>query len=740
MYRLLLAFIGFGLLAPSANAQSTTLNRYEYWFDENYASHGSGTVSGVNVDLPALNISTAGLPNGPHNLRMRFRDSNGQWGSVVSRAFIQMWDSSAMTQYEYWFDEDDDDAHRVSVAVSGVNVDLPTESIDISHLGPGPHTLRIRFQDSQGQWSSVASRTFIRTLDPPYQITAVRYWLSNEQNPTDMQYHYFDAPVDSLDVVAELLDACMFPNGTGILKIQVRDNHAQWSSVITRTLNVTPTGVLAIAGIDHVGSFCPDEQVTFTATPQTGNAVATSYAWTIPSGNGWDFTPSTGPSISVTIGNVAGNISVVGTNACFDSVQASLPITLPSTPAQPAMSFAWDLQPCAGINVDYAVQPVSGVHYEWSGAATGSGSSIILVMVDPADTIITVTPYNTCDVAGTPLTASITVQHVPEAPEPITGNFDVCAGSSEDYATASGPIPGGGYRWYWPGENTQIGPNTSFTINFGSASDTLTLTPFNTCGDGPAVTQAISVVPPPDIPVINGEDHLCEGGSSVLSVTPGSGTTYAWNTNETGNSITVDSAGTYSVVADNGCGTSSASISVVVDMLDLAFIDGPSEITAAGTYTFTAMPSLPAATGYNWTFLPTMSWASSDTDHIDNIAYLDVNSAGIYTICVGANSTACQGDTICITTDSTVGIAPIADGTDEVSIYPNPSSGVFIIVPGEKGAVEYRVLNALGQEVFPATRSTGQITLDLTSLASGSYLLHWRGTSSNGQQTLLIQH
>lgn len=143
----------------------------------------------------------------------------------------------------------------------------------------------------------MASRTFIRTLDPPYQIAAVRYWLSNEQNPTDMQYHYFDAPVDSLDVVAELLDACMFPNGTGILKIQVRDNHAQWSSVIARTLNVTPTGVLAIAGIDRVGSFCPRRAGDIHGHAADRKCRGHKLRLTIPSGNGWDFTPSTGPSI-----------------------------------------------------------------------------------------------------------------------------------------------------------------------------------------------------------------------------------------------------------------------------------------------------------------------------------------------------------------------------------------------------------------------------------------------------------
>jgi hypothetical protein len=320
MRHLLLAIIGFGLLVPLANAQSTTLTRYEYWFDEDDANRVSVNVSGQSVDLPALNISTDGLPLGAHQLR-------------------------------------------------------------------------IRFGDNQGQWSSVVSRSFIKTVEAPYLITAVRYWLSSEQNPSDMQYHYFDAPTDSIDLVAELLDACMFPTITGTLKIQVRDNHGQWSSVITRPLTVTPPGTLAIDGISPAGAVCSGQQVTYTASIPSGHAIPTSYAWTLP--NGWSIVSEDGPSITVTVGSTGGTISVTGSNACGSSAPHNLSVTVHS-PGSPCD----DGDPNTGNDVYDANCTCAGQLMDCTGIP--GGTALPGTICDDADACTTGDVYDAnCTCAGT---------------------------------------------------------------------------------------------------------------------------------------------------------------------------------------------------------------------------------------------------------------------------------------------------------------------------------------------------
>ena len=64
-------------------------------------------------------------------------------------------------------------------------------------------------------------------------ITALRYWISNNANPADMRYMYFDFSEFTLNYNG-LLDLCGFPVGNQqTLKLQLQDNHGQWSSVVT---------------------------------------------------------------------------------------------------------------------------------------------------------------------------------------------------------------------------------------------------------------------------------------------------------------------------------------------------------------------------------------------------------------------------------------------------------------------------------------------------------------------------
>lgn len=63
----------------------------------------------------------------------------------------------------------------------------------------------------------------------------------------------------------------------------------------------------------------------------------------------------------------------------------------------------------------------------------------------------------------------------------------------------------------------------------------------------------------PTKPIVNGNNTICSGQSSILSVSnPCSGCTYSWSNGITGNTITVTTAGAYRVTATNTCGTSAS--------------------------------------------------------------------------------------------------------------------------------------------------------------------------------------
>lgn len=72
-------------------------------------------------------------------------------------------------------------------------------------------------------------------------------------------------------------------------------------------------------------------------------------------------------------------------------------------------------------------------------------------------------------------------------------------------------------------------------------------------------------------------------------------------------------------------------------------------------------------------------------------------------------------------------------GQNAIQVSPNPSDGMFYLANSAQLDVKsIRVLNNLGQVVFPVIRKDGNITIDLSHLSQGFYILQvWNGTFLN---------
>ncbi|MBK6829396.1 MAG: hypothetical protein IPG92_01000 [Flavobacteriales bacterium] len=197
-------------------------------------------------------------------------------------------------------------------------------------------------------------------------------------------------------------------------------------------------------------TFCPGDVVTFTATPQTGPGFATptGYSWQLPSGNGWSSQSSSGNTIVVTIGSVAGTVQAAATNFCGSSSFASFAVNIPSVPIQPS-AILGPLQACIGSDATFSTPQVSGVTYAWSitpWGGPGGPSASIQTTIGATNATITVTPYNSCGVAGPPRMETIIVTAPPSAGE--DGTLAIC---SNGPATSLFPqlqgTPGAGGVW-----------------------------------------------------------------------------------------------------------------------------------------------------------------------------------------------------------------------------------------------------------------------------------------------------
>jgi hypothetical protein len=193
-----------------------------------------------------------------------------------------------------------------------------------------------------------------------------------------------------------------------------------------------------------------------------------------------------------------------------------------------------------------------------------------------------------------------------------------------------------GVNYQWKNGTNNVGGNSN-TLSVNSAGNfTVVLT--NTCG---TVTSSNSITvtevgSAPVAPTItpNGNVNFCQGGGVALEVPAQAGVDYQWKqgTNNVGTnspSLTVTTAGTFTVVVSNGCGSvnSTNSITTTVNQLPAT----PS-ISANGPTTFcSGSVTLSAPSGF-----ASYEWSTGDTTQS-----ITVSSSGTFNVQV-TNLNGCQ--------------------------------------------------------------------------------------------------
>jgi gliding motility-associated-like protein len=245
---------------------------------------------------------------------------------------------------------------------------------------------------------------------------------------------------------------------------------------------------------------------------------------------------------------------------------------------------------CSGGTVNVA-GIITGSYDEltWSG---GTGT-----FADPTalNTTYTAGPGETGDVqlqlcaTGTcsePLCATVTVPagDAPDVEITADGPLTLCGGDAL-VLTASGAED---YAW-----NTFEG-TASITVD---EPGTYSVTGSNACGQATASVTVVEGQAP--VAAITGDLVLCPGETTVLTATGGPG--YSWSSGPTTASITVSTPGTYTVIVDNGCGTSTAQVVVTQVQLPATFSASPLTGEAPLDVAFTPT-TLPPGSTQDWDF------------------------------------------------------------------------------------------------------------------------------------------
>lgn len=497
--------------------------------------------------------------------------------------------------YEYWFDQNH--AARIYVPVApNTTVNLQNAQLNTTGLSLGQHQACLRWKDQpavgQSRWSSVVCRTLQLGQPGPWEIIAVRYWVGTPANDSDplIRTKYFDTPQTTLTYIG-LLDLCGYPTAPPqTLKLQLLDNHGQWSSVVTRSVTINAAGSLGAPSITaSATTFCPGQVVTFTATPQTGSGFATptGYNWQIPSGNGWSAQPSNGNTIVVTIGSTTGSVQAAATNFCGTGPLGGMTVTLPAAPDQVAF-INGPLQACVGSNVTYSVPATPpGITFNWSIAGngwsptSGTGPSIPVV-VGSTDATITVVAQNVCGVQAPPRTAQITVTAPPDAGS--NGTLAICSDAdSVNLFTYLQGTPGAGGVWRLNG--------VVVSSTYNPAINSPGVYTYTVSGSGPCADATASVtVTEPQAPDAGADATIawCSNAGTQIMVsnlggTPDGGGTWTGPSATGGvfNPATMlGGVYTYTVNGTAPCSSASATLNISVQQAPNAGTGGTLELCA----------------------------------------------------------------------------------------------------------------------------------------------------------------
>jgi gliding motility-associated-like protein len=589
---------------------------------------------------------------------------------------------------------------------------------------------------------SVLSLTASTIAGGTYNWAGPNSFTSTTQNPTIPGITVAGAGTYSVNAT---VGGCTSPNGT-----------------VAIVVNALPAAPTATANTP----LCVGQTLNLGASTIAG----ATYTWNGPNA----FTSALqNPSIAgITVAG-AGTYSVRATvGGCIGPI-GTVAVVVNPLPAAPTATANTPL--CVGQTLNLGASTIAGATYNWAGpnsfTSTTQNPSIAGITLSGAGV------YSVNAVAlgctGPAGTINVVVNPLPAAPT-ATANTPLCVGQTLNLGAST--IAGATYSWN--------GPNT-----FSSASQNPSIPGITVAGAGvysvnasvlgcvgPNGTVSVVVNPLPAAPAAGANTPLCSGQTLSLTASAIAGATYNWSgpnsfTSTTQNPTIVGTttlaSGTYTVNATvSGCAGPNGTVAVVVNQTPIAATAGANTPLCSGQ-TLSLTASTVAGATYNWTgpnsftstaqnptIVGTTTLASGTysvnvtvagcTGANGTVAVVVNQTPSVLTI--GANSPLCSGQTLSLTSTSTVGATFSWSGPNSfTSTAQNPTivgtttlaSGIYTVIASVGGcASATKTINVVVNQTpivltigANSPLCSGQ-TLSLTATSTVGATFNWSGPNS----------
>ena len=555
------------------------------------------------------------------------------------------------------------------------------------------------------------------------------------------QYSYLWSPTSNLSssTIAQPLAS---PTTTTTYTVQVTD--VACGTMVTASVTVTPHSLPTVIAQTSADSICSGSTVTLTGSG------ANSYTWDNGASDGVATSPAGTTLYTVTGTDANGcintnaitvnvEIPVVTANSSANTVCAGDMVTLTGSGA---VSYVWDNSATDGVaiavpaTVTFMVTGTTALGCTSTATTTVTANSLPTITAYTTDSAVCAGEYVTLTVSGTSVSYSwnnSVSTAVPFAPAStltyiVTGtDINNCVNTSSITVTVN-PLPtvtgtasfpsicigdtetltGGGANTYsW---DNSVLDGVGFLASPTVTSFIVTGTDANNCVN--TATVSITVNSLPAVTANASDDTIC--GGDTLTLAGGGASSYTWDNSVTDNSPFVPALSTnYTVTGTDGNGcVNTNSVFVHINPLPSVSID-LSSVDSLCTYYPIAnlIGELPAGGIYSGagvsgnTIDPSIPAVGTTTV---TYTYTDING------CVNSASGS-------IYIDVCTGIANANPALSEITVYPNPTTGlVYITADKTTQVILYNELNevVLSQEVV-----SGKNTINISSLAKGIYLL-----------------
>jgi len=308
----------------------------------------------------------------------------------------------------------------------------------------------------------------------------------------------------------------------------------------------------------------------------------------------------------------------------------------------------------------------------------------------------------------------------------ITGTSTLCAGTNGVSYSIAPVTNATGYTWSLPsGFTITSGANTNTIIvnlSASSVSGNISVMPANACGSGsPSPNFAVTVNPqlPVSLTIAGSQNNVCAGTSVTFTASPtngGSTPAYQWKVNGVNAGA---NAATYSYVPIN-----SDAVSCILTSGQICVTGNP----ATSNIIIMTVNGIPATTAVNGSIPGTVCYNATETINVagnnttftvqnggsatmiagQTIHYLPgttVQSGGYMWGYIAPNGPFCVAPTMPAVITSEEELLPIAAEKTFFKVYPNPTTGNFILeVKGEvlSDKLQVDVYGMRGEKVLTA--------------------------------------